>query len=134
MLLWKIKRAMFCGICSTRTSVETEAKRKWKFRQNRTVPIAHNHYLFDMYLWWVGYTFSGFEFVIDRVAHFSAGKRETGNGNREISRREMGFFPGNFPVLAKMGLKWAKNDKNWPFWQENLTSFFSAHFASYLRP
>ena len=44
-----------------------------------------------------------------RVAHFPAGKRETGNGNREISRREMGFFPGNFPVLAKIGLKWAKN-------------------------
>ena len=44
-----------------------------------------------------------------RVAHFPAGKRETGNGNREISRREMGFFPGNFPVLAKIGLKWARN-------------------------
>ena len=56
---------MFCGICSTRTSVETEAKRKWKFRQNRTVPIAHNHYLFHMYWWWVGYTFCGFEFVIN---------------------------------------------------------------------
>ena len=47
-----------------------------------------------------------------RVAHFPAGKRETGNGYREISRREMAFFPGNFPVLTKNDLKWAKNDQN----------------------
>ena len=47
-----------------------------------------------------------------RVAHFPAGKRETGNGYREISRREMTVFPGNFPVLTKIGLKWAKNGQN----------------------
>ena len=47
-----------------------------------------------------------------RVAHFPAGKRETGNGYREISRREMAVFPGNFPVLTKIGLKWAKNGQN----------------------
>ena len=46
-----------------------------------------------------------------RVAHFPAGKRETGNGYREISRREMTIFPGNFPVLTKIGLKWAKMTK-----------------------
>ena len=48
-----------------------------------------------------------------RDAHFPTRNRETGNSDREISRREMGFFPGNFPNLTKFGPNLPKKGQNW---------------------
>ena len=66
-----------------------------------------------------------------RVAHFPAVKRETGIGYR-VSRREMGVFLGNFPVLTKFGQNWQKTTKIWPIWlyKVTCTAFYNTYIVT----